>query len=152
MDMRLPINISDQFKFKNDVVITKKDIPKLKILVIDDERTIEGADHIAKDYDSGIKALKTMGPWDLLYLDHDYKPEHASSPLDNHPDNGTAICKWLAKNQEYLPRIEINIVSTNPIGVIRMGNILMCFYNDVNGSRRVFRDLKPVKDRGIPKV
>lgn len=150
MDMYL--NVQDQFKFKNDVVIEKKDIPKLKILVIDDERTIEGADHTAKDYDSGIKALKTMGPWDLLYLDHDYKPEHAKDPLADHADNGTALCKWLAKNQEYLPRIEINIVSTNPIGVIRMGNILIQFYNDVNGGRRVFRDLKPVKDRGTPKV
>ena len=147
-----PDFIFDKEKIKKDIIISKKELPNLKVLVIDDERIIEGADIIAKDYDSGIDALKNNGPWDLLYLDHDYKPQHAKDPLGDHKDNGTAVCKWLAKNPQYCPRREVNIVSTNPIGTIRMGNILMNLYADVNSNRRVFRDLKSIKDMGKPKV
>lgn len=141
-------NTKSTFVKQEGPALEKKALLKLKILVIDDERLIEGADYTAREYDGGIKALKEMGPWDILYLDHDYSPSHRSNPFGEHEDNGTAVCKWLAANTKYLPRHEVNLISTNPVGVVRMGHILINFYMDVNSNRRVFKQLKNPKDFG----
>lgn len=42
----------------------------MKILMIDDLRTIKGVE-VARNYREGLDYLQHGGPWDLLYLDHD---------------------------------------------------------------------------------
>ena len=76
----------------------------MRRLLIDDERNID-ADRVARDFDDGIIALKDEGPWDLLYLDHDFgDPDPAK--------NGYGILCWLEEHTEYLPG-NIKLVTSN---------------------------------------
>jgi hypothetical protein len=66
------------------------------------------ADVVARTYDEGIEALKSQGPFNILYLDHDLGDE-------NPRHTGYGIMCFLEENQEYLPD-QIVIVSSNPVG------------------------------------
>jgi hypothetical protein len=93
----------------------------MKTLLIDDMRDIK-ADVVARTFDEGIEALKNQGPFDLLYLDHDY------GDPDPHK-TGEGIMKFLEENSELLP-VEIMIVSSNPVGRQRMQVIIDKLYGN----------------------
>lgn len=93
---------------------------EMKTLLIDDLRDIQ-ADVIARNFDAGIHALKELGPFDVLFLDHDYgDPDPAK--------NGEGIMKFLEENPQYLPKT-IRIVSANPVGRQRMQVIIDKLYS-----------------------
>ena len=91
----------------------------MKTLLIDDCRNIE-ADVIARTFDAGIHALKYLGPFDILYLDHDLGEE------DGH-HTGYGIITWLEQFPEYLPG-EIKIITANPVGLQQMRVVRDKFY------------------------
>lgn len=76
-------------------------------LLIDDQRNND-AHVIARTAKDGIAALKYLGPWDVLLLDHD---------LGAIEDNGTGmdVVRFLEENTQYLPK-EIVLVTANPAG------------------------------------
>jgi len=79
----------------------------VKTLLIDDLREIK-ATRVARTYDDGIHALVSEGPWDMLYLDHDFgDPDPAKT--------GYGIMKFLELNPELKP-IKIVLVTSNPVG------------------------------------
>lgn len=82
----------------------------MKTLLIDDlpETKAVKADVIARTFDEGIEALKTKGPFEVLYLDHDLGEE------DPHK-TGYGIMCFLEANLKYLPG-SIVCVSRNPSG------------------------------------
>jgi hypothetical protein len=82
----------------------------MKTLLIDDMRDIK-ADVIARTYNEGIKALKSQGPFDILYLDHDL----ASYDEYGREKTGYDIMCFLEVNLRYLPA-SIVVVSSNPVG------------------------------------
>jgi hypothetical protein len=92
-----------------------------RALVIDD---IRNEDHIgldtlhptqdiliARNYEMGKQALTHLGPWDILYLDHDL----------GEGKNGYQIIEWLEEqlfnnNLNFLPK-ELIVISSNPVGI-----------------------------------
>lgn len=102
---------------------------KPRILLIDDVRTetdsnvARRVDLIARNYWTGIDALKLMGPWDLLLLDHDL-----SSFIDDKEYTGYHITCFLEENPEFMPK-DVKLVSSNPEGRRRMSQVLSKLYN-----------------------
>jgi hypothetical protein len=92
-----------------------------RTLLIDDLREIE-ADVIARNYDAGIHALMTMGPFSTLYLDHDLGDY--SYGLEK---TGYDIICWLEANPEYLPK-EIVLVTSNPVDRGKMQSVIDRLY------------------------
>jgi len=90
-------------------------------LLIDDKRDIETG-LIARDYDSGIIALKTAGPFEVLYLDHDLGDE------DPHK-TGYGIMCFLEENPQLLPK-RISLVTSNPVGRKNMLIVINRLYGD----------------------
>ncbi|MCK5020932.1 MAG: hypothetical protein KAS32_28215 [Candidatus Peribacteraceae bacterium] len=93
----------------------------LKLLTIDDMRTISGT-HQVRTYEDGIEALRKE-EWDILYLDHD---------LGCFDDNGREytgydILCWLESNQQYLPK-RIELLTSNPVGRKRMNVVILKLY------------------------
>ena len=68
-----------------------------RTLLIDDTRNLP-ATLTARDYNTGIEALKTGG-WDLLLLDHDL----ASFDDDGRERTGYDVMCWLEENPQFLP-------------------------------------------------
>lgn len=106
-----------------------------KTLLIDDMRAID-ADVIARTFESGIHALKHLGPFETLYLDHDLGEvdEHGSEiPVevdgDLYPPNGYGIMCFLEANPHYLPKA-ITIVSSNPVGRRNMQVVIDKLYKE----------------------
>jgi hypothetical protein len=79
----------------------------MKTLLIDDLRDIN-CDVVARTFEEGIEALKSQGPFDTLYLDHDLGDVERGH-------NGYGIMCFLEENQEFLPK-EIVLVTSNPVG------------------------------------
>lgn len=91
-----------------------------RALLIDDLRNIK-ADVVARTYDDGIRALQFMGPFDILYLDHDYgDPDPAKT--------GYGIMCWLEEHPEFLPG-SIFLVTSNPVGLAKMQVVIDRLYN-----------------------
>lgn len=90
----------------------------MNILLIDDLRNIK-ADVIARTYDEGIKALQSQH-FDILYLDHDL------GDIDENK-TGYGIMVFLEENPKYLPD-KIILITANPVGRIRMQNIIDKIY------------------------
>lgn len=81
-----------------------------KVLLIDDMRspsqvTTDTLITVSRTYESGLYALKNLGPWDVLYLDHDLGQE----------ETGYDIAKFLEEHTKFLPK-EVYCVSDNPVG------------------------------------
>ncbi len=91
----------------------------MKTLLIDDLRNIP-ASVIARTYDDGIYALQNAGPFDILYLDHDF------GDPDPHK-TGYGIMCWLEANPAYLPG-KIELVTKNPVGRQQMEVIIKRLY------------------------
>jgi len=91
----------------------------MKTLLIDDLRDIK-ADVVTRTYDDGINALKTQGPFDILYLDHDLSEE------DPHK-TGYGIMCFLEANLRYLPK-SIVLVTSNPVGRQKMEVVIRKLY------------------------
>lgn len=107
----------------------------MRILLIDDTRMEDApnimrkVDLIARTYWTGIDALKLMGPWDLLLLDHDLNSFDAvDSSLEY---TGYSIMCFLEGNPEYCPA-RIEIVSSNPVGRKRMQMVIDKLYKKEN--------------------
>jgi hypothetical protein len=96
----------------------------MKTLLIDDLRDIK-ADVIARTYDEGIAALKTQGPFTVLYLDHDL----ASYDQYGREKTGYDVMCFLEANLRYLPA-SIIIVSSNPVGRKNMEVVIDKLYKD----------------------
>jgi hypothetical protein len=71
-----------------------------------------------------------MGPWDVLYLDHDI-----SSYEDGREYTGYDVMCFLEANPHLLPR-EIRLVTANPAGRVRMQAVIEKLY----GKRYVEED------------
>lgn len=102
----------------------------MRILLIDDERTIEGVTKVARTFDEGIRAL-LEGNWDLLYLDHDLS-DFVGSDLVRKPEGKTEwtgydVMCWLEQFSVHLPK-SIVIVSSNPSGAQRIGLVIQKLY------------------------
>ena len=106
----------------------------MRTLLIDDLRQIK-ADVIARDFESGIHALKHEGPFDVLYLDHDlaqdHEGNHFSEEIDGHiyVRNGYGIMCFLEEHPYYLPK-RIEIVSSNPVGRRKMQTVIDKLYKE----------------------
>lgn len=95
----------------------------MKTLLIDDMRDIK-ADVVARTFDEGIDALKTQGPFDILYLDHDL------GDFENkYERTGYHIMCFLEENQQYLPK-KIVIVSSNPVGRQKIQMVIDKLYGE----------------------
>ncbi|MCI0564998.1 MAG: hypothetical protein MN733_41565 [Nitrososphaera sp.] len=77
----------------------------MRILLIDDYRNLP-ASVICRSGQEGIRALKDMGPWDLLLLDNDMGMESIS---------GVEVANWLERpeNASFRPE-SAKVVSSNP--------------------------------------
>lgn len=99
-------------------------------LAIDDARELSFAHILARTYHDGINALKHLGPWDELYLDHDLgavQPQFTDSGIEL---TGYHICEFLEEHPEYRPK-QVFIVSSNPGGRQRMKVVLDKIYSNV---------------------
>lgn len=103
----------------------------MKILLIDDIRNeayIESTyglrpTQVTKTYQAGIEALKNDGPFDVLYLDHDL-----ASYEGDQEKTGYDILVFLEEFPEFLPK-NIYIVSANPVGRVRMRQVIEKLYS-----------------------
>jgi hypothetical protein len=108
----------------------------MRTLLIDDMREIE-ADVIARTFEAGIKALKLLGPFETLYLDHDLGEVDETSGSESWvtvdgqklPMNGYGIMCFLEANPHLLPE-KITIVSSNPVGRKNMQIVIDKLYGD----------------------
>ena len=96
-------------------------------LGIDDRRDLRQCRVLCRDYWSGIEALKYMGPWDILYLDHDLhcwenNREYTGYDLICWIEEQVALC-----NREVLPG-NIECVSDNPSGRARIQQVIDKLY------------------------
>lgn len=101
----------------------------MKTLLIDDKREIQ-VTRVARTFHEGIQALMEGG-WDVLYLDHDLA-DFTGSDLVRRPENkkewtGYDVLCWLEEFPQYLPA-RIDIVSSNPVGVERMRQVIKKLY------------------------
>lgn len=94
-----------------------------RILAIDDMRDLAQAHVQCRTYSDGIRALKRLGPWDLLYLDHDLGGVRAEYGRTGYELTGYDIMCFLEANPKFLPK-HIVIVSDNPPGRARMEMVL----------------------------
>ncbi len=85
---------------------------KEKILAIDDYRELCFADILCRTYSTGIKALKLLGPWDKLYLDHDLGAINQEYDNRGHELTGLHILRFLEDNPKFMPK-EIHIITGN---------------------------------------
>jgi len=92
-------------------------------LLIDDLRTLTplaGEElRICRSFQEGLDALRSDGPWDNLYLDHDLGDE-------NPAHTGYDILCWLEENIKYLPG-SISLLTDNPVGRQKMRTVLRQF-------------------------
>ena len=106
----------------------------MRILLIDDMRDIDSQVRkylnveswtgvVERTYDSGISALKELGPWDILFLDHDL----ASFDEGGREKTGYDVICFLEANSEFLPK-KIIIVSANPVGRQKMQTVIDRLY------------------------
>lgn len=86
-----------------------------RILAIDDCRELGCAHVLCRTYSDGEKALRLMGPWDVLYLDHDLGSMGIERTETGKELTGYSIMEFLENNPQYLPK-KIVVVSDNPVG------------------------------------
>src|SRR5579863_767583 len=93
----------------------------MKSILIDDLRSIE-ADVVCRTFETGIHALRTLGPFGVLFLDHDlgelddnYQDAFMEIDETRYVKNGYGIMCFLENHPELLP-IKIEVVSSNPVG------------------------------------
>jgi hypothetical protein len=93
---------------------------KMKTLLIDDVRTIEAVDIIARNYFSGIEMLKSY-VWEELLLDHDL----ASYDETGKEYTGYDVMCWIEQNLpiEKIPKT-IRCVSANPVGRAKIEQVI----------------------------
>ena len=91
----------------------------MRTLLIDDLRNIE-ADRVARTFDDGIVALRDEGPFDILYLDHDFGD-------DDPKKTGYGIMCFLEEHPEFLPK-KIVCVSSNPPGKAKIEMVIRNLY------------------------
>ena len=101
----------------------------MSTLLIDDTRNMT-ADFTARSFQEGIDALKYLGPWDLLLLDHDLA---SFNPIDNKELTGYDIAKFLESHPEFRPS-KIQIITMNPVGRLNISNCLKGFYTEKLGT------------------
>ena len=101
----------------------------MKTLLIDDIRVLP-ASHIARTFDEGIAALKDLGPWDALLLDHDL----ASYDKNGIEKTGYHVILFLEENPHLRPR-RVRLVTANSVGLQRMGDGLRAMGYEKLGPR-----------------
>jgi hypothetical protein len=102
----------------------------MRILLIDDLRTFNGIDVIARNYYEGIRQLEINGPWDMLYLDHDLggaRNNSYSTDLNREMTGYDILC-WLEEHREFLPK-EIILVTDNAVGRQKMQPVIDNLYS-----------------------
>ena len=107
----------------------------MRVLLIDDTRTEEApnimrkVDLIARTFWTGLDALKLMGKWDVLLLDHDLNSFVEGT---NKEYTGYDIMCFLEENPQFLPG-RIEVVSSNPVGRKRMQLVIDKLYKKEQG-------------------
>lgn len=86
---------------------------KKRVLAIDDCRELGFADVLCRTVNDGIFALKHMGPWDELHLDHDMGRIEQQYTETGRVLNGHDVLCFLEEFPEYTPK-KIIIVTANP--------------------------------------
>lgn len=102
---------------------------KKRILAIDDCRELSFAHVLARTYSDGINALKFLGPWDELHLDHDLCAIEHQSTDEGKELTGYHVLCFLEENPEYLPK-QIILVTSNPSGRLRMEALIKRLYEE----------------------
>ena len=100
---------------------------KERILAIDDCRELSFAHVLCRTYNDGIAALKFLGPWDVLYLDHDLGALDRQYTDTGAEATGYKILCFLEENPQYLPK-KIELVTSNPVGRIKMVDLIKKLY------------------------
>jgi hypothetical protein len=91
-------------------------------------------DLLARTFDDGIAALRLMGPWDVLYLDHDLCAVRSCFSDTGREMTGYDVVCFLEANPEFLPK-RVVLVTANPVGRTKMVEVLKKFYgSEYNGS------------------
>lgn len=105
---------------------------KRRVLLIDDTRDetapniMMRVDLIARNYWAGRQALRELGPWDLLLLDHDLNSYDESGK----EFTGYDIVCFLEYSINSRPK-DIKLVTSNPVGRSRMEVVLKKLYPNV---------------------
>lgn len=97
----------------------------------DESNVSQRIDLIARTYWTGIAALEKMGPWDLLFLDHDlnsFEPGPTLERLGRERTGYDVIC-FLEENPQFLPK-EIRCISSNPAGRKRIEMVIQKLYEE----------------------
>jgi len=102
-------------------------VAKERILAIDDCRELSFAHVLCRTYRDGIAALTLMGPWDILYLDHDLGALDRQTVGNGEEATGYKILCFLEENPQYLPK-KIELVTSNPVGRIKMLDLIKKLY------------------------
>lgn len=100
---------------------------KKRILAIDDCRELGSAHVLCRTYHDGTAALKFLGPWDELLLDHDLGRLERQETDSGEELTGYKVLCFLEENPQYLPG-KITIVSSNPVGRLRMQELIKKLY------------------------
>lgn len=113
----------------------------IKYLLIDDERNIK-AHIICRRPDDGIKALVHLGPFDVLYLDHDMGIEPKIEYKDpegviDFEYSGYGVACFIERYPEYAPE-SVEIVSSNPSGVKRIAQAFNTIYKFKSTDGKTF--------------
>jgi|SRR5581483_1514285 len=82
----------------------------MRKLAIDDKRNYTDVNLVARDFEHGIKALDLMGPWDLLFLDHDLGGEKTGYDI-------LTFINFLSNDEHPVSKpTKIKLVTSNPVG------------------------------------
>lgn len=115
------ILIRDALSLAEEVKAEEVRMNSKKTLLIDDIREID-ADVVCRTYDAGISALKNLGPFSVLYLDHDLGDEDMGK-------TGYGIMNFLEANPDLKPD-EVVLVTSNPVGRQRMKVVVERIYGN----------------------
>ena len=84
----------------------------MKILAIDDCRELSLAHVLCRTVIDGLEALKHLGPWDQLHLDHDMGAIQRQFSETGRELTGYDVLNFLEINPQYIPK-EIIIRTSN---------------------------------------
>lgn len=95
-----------------------------RILAIDDCRELCRANVLCRTYEDGLKAIKHLGPWDQLLLDHDLGMLESQYSETGRELTGMDILNFLEQNIELVPT-EIQIITGNPAARPKMEKLAL---------------------------
>lgn len=108
-----------------------------RILAIDDVRSCDYANIVARTYLDGVDALSKMGPWDELHLDNDIGAVEQQYSPTGKPYEGYDVLTLMeaAFPNSLLPKV-VNILTSNSSARQKMQSALTKMgYTTIDGTR-----------------